>query len=62
MADKVIIESHFQLDPFANFERAARATLDANHALNADRERSALRRVFRERKFDSYRAKSDDEG
>jgi hypothetical protein len=55
VADKVIIESHFQLDPFANFERAARAILDANRALNRDRHRQALRRIFRERRFDSFR-------
>jgi hypothetical protein len=60
LADKVIIESHFQLDPFTNFERAARAILDANRVLNADRERRALRRVFRARKFDSFRARGDE--
>jgi hypothetical protein len=55
VADKVIIESHFQLDPFTNFERAARAILDANRVLNHDLHRQALRRVFRERRFDSFR-------
>jgi hypothetical protein len=60
IADQVIIESHFQLDPFVNFERAARAILDTNRILNRDRERKALRRVFRERKFDSFRSKDDE--
>jgi hypothetical protein len=55
VADKVIIESHFQLDPFTNFERSARGILDANRVLNRDEHRQALRRVFRERRFDSFR-------
>lgn len=59
MADKVIIESHFQLDPYATFARAARAIIDCNRILNADRHRHALRNVFRRRQIDGFRASDD---
>jgi hypothetical protein len=48
-ADKVIVESHFQLDGFTTFARGARAILDADHHLHAGRHAAALRRIFRRR-------------
>lgn len=48
-ADRIIVESHFQLDGFTTFARAARAILDANRNLYASRDRAKLRRVFQER-------------
>jgi len=51
-ADRIIIESHFQLDPFTTFARGARAILDANEHLFAGDRRSALERVFRARGID----------
>jgi len=48
-ADRVIVESHFQLDGFATFARAARAILDANRNLYASRDQAQLRRVFQDR-------------
>jgi hypothetical protein len=51
-ADRVIIESHFQLDPFTTFARGARAILDANRHLYAGEHDRALRRVFQQRAID----------
>ena len=48
-ADRVIVESHFQLDGFTTFARAARAILDANRNLHASRDHAKLRKVFQER-------------
>jgi hypothetical protein len=48
-ADRVIVESHFQLDGFATFARGARAILDANRNLHAARDQARLRRVFQAR-------------
>jgi hypothetical protein len=48
-ADKIIVESHFQLDGFTTFARGARAIIDADHHLNAGRKGAALRRIFRRR-------------
>jgi hypothetical protein len=45
------VESHFQLDGFTTFARGARAILDADRNLNAGKNRSTLRRVFRQRKI-----------
>jgi hypothetical protein len=53
-ADRIIIESHFQLDPFTTFARGARAIIDAGRNL-ADRNvieqahTSKLRRIFHRR-------------
>ncbi len=48
-ADRVIVESHFQLDGFTTFARGARALLDADRNLYRDRHRTSLRRIFRRR-------------
>jgi hypothetical protein len=51
VADRLIIDSHFQLDGFTSFARAARAMLDADQNLYRGRHRAALRRIFRRRKI-----------
>lgn len=48
-ADRVIIDSHFQLDGFTTFARGARAILDANRNLNEARRQTALEKVFHRR-------------
>lgn len=48
-ADRIIVESHFQLDGFTTFARGARAILDADAHLNRGRNRDSLRRIFRRR-------------
>ena len=48
-ADRVVVESHFQLDGFTTFARGARALLDADRNLYRDRHRTSLRRIFRRR-------------
>lgn len=48
-ADCIIVESHFQLDGFTTFARAARAILDANRHLCANRDRARLIRIFTRR-------------
>jgi Zn-dependent metalloprotease len=50
-ADRIIVESHFQLDGFTTFARGARAILDADRHLNGGKNRSTLRRVFGQRKI-----------
>lgn len=50
-ADRLIVESHFQLDGFTTFARGARAILDADRNLNDGAHVSALRRVFRRRRI-----------
>ena len=45
-ADRVIIESHFQLDGFTSFAKGARAILDANHNLYQNRDRAKIVDVF----------------
>ncbi len=49
VADRIIIESHFQLDGFTTFARGARAILDADRNLYGGRHAGALRRIFRRR-------------
>jgi hypothetical protein len=49
VADRVIVESHFQLDGFTTFARGARAILDADRNLFGGTHRGALRGVFRRR-------------
>ncbi len=49
IADRIVVESHFQLDGFTTFARAARAILDADRNLFGGRECAALRRIFRRR-------------
>ena len=49
LADRVVVESHFQLDGFTTFARGARAILDADRNLHGGSHVAALRRVFRRR-------------
>ena len=51
LADRLIIESHFQLDPFSRIARGARAILDADANLERGRHRDTLRRIFRARRI-----------
>jgi hypothetical protein len=51
VADKLIIESHFQLDPFTRMEAGARAILDADRNLYGGRHVERLRRVLKKRGF-----------
>ena len=46
IADRIILESHFQLDGFTTFARGARAIIDADRNLNRGRHLARLRRVF----------------
>jgi len=48
-ADTVIVESHFQLDGFTTFARAARAMIDADRHLYGGKHIARLKRVFRRR-------------
>jgi hypothetical protein len=48
-ADRVIVDSHFQLDGFTTFARGGRAILDADANLYGGAHVSALRNVFRRR-------------
>ena len=48
-ADRVIVDSHFQLDGFTSFGRGARAILDADRLLHHGAHAAAIRRVFRRR-------------
>jgi hypothetical protein len=49
VADRVIVDSHFQLDGFTTFARGARAIFDADHNLNRGTHESALKRIFHRR-------------
>jgi len=49
VADRIIIDSHFQLDGFTSFARGARAILDADRHLFRGRHAATLRRIFRRR-------------
>ncbi len=51
IADRVILESHFQLDGFTTFARGARAIIDADRNLENGRHVDALTRIFRKRKI-----------
>ncbi len=48
VADRVIVESHFQLDGFTRFARGARAIIDADRNLYHGRHVAALRRIFQD--------------
>jgi hypothetical protein len=50
-ADRLILESHFQLDGFTTFARGARAILDADRNLNEGAGESELRKVFERRRI-----------
>ena len=49
--DRVILESHFQLDGFTTFARGARAMLDADRNLEKGRHVRELTRIFRRRRI-----------
>lgn len=51
VADKIIVESHFQLDGFTTFARGARAIIDADRNLFGGKHVAALRRIFRRRRI-----------
>jgi hypothetical protein len=51
VADRLIVESHFQLDGFTTFARGARAIIDADRHLERGRHAQALRAIFRRRKI-----------
>jgi hypothetical protein len=51
VADRLIVESHFQLDGFTTFARGARAIIDADRNLEKGRHERALKRIFRRRKI-----------
>lgn len=48
IADRVIIESHFQLDGFTRFARGARAILDADRNLYHGRHVALVRQIFQD--------------
>ncbi len=48
-ADRVIVDSHFQLDGFTTLARGARAIVDADRLLYRSAHATAIRRVFRRR-------------
>lgn len=50
-ADRLILESHFQLDGFTSLARGARAILDADRNLEDGRHGTALTRIFRHRRI-----------
>ena len=50
-ADRLILESHFQLDGFTDFARGARAILDADRHLEDGRHELALKKIFRRRRI-----------
>jgi hypothetical protein len=49
VADRIIVESHFQLDGFTTFARGARAILDADRNLYRGRHVARLVRIFHDR-------------
>jgi hypothetical protein len=49
VADRIIIDSHFQLDGFTTFARGARAVLDADRNLYHGRHLPQLRKIFQDR-------------
>jgi len=51
-ADRIIIESHFQLDGFTTFARGARGIADADRNLYGGKHLATLRRIFRKRRVD----------
>lgn len=50
-ADRIILESHFQLDGFTTFAKGARAIIDADRNLLRGRHGAALTRIFQRRKI-----------
>jgi Zn-dependent metalloprotease len=50
-ADRVIVESHFQLDGFTTMARGARAILDADQNLEKGKHVKTLKQIFKRRKI-----------
>ena len=50
IADTIILESHFELDPFTKFERGARAIIHADRNLYRARHEKILKQVFKDRR------------
>ncbi|HEY5602409.1 MAG TPA: M36 family metallopeptidase [Gammaproteobacteria bacterium] len=51
IADRIIIESHFQLDGFTTFARAARAIIDADRNLYQGKHKIKLAKIFQGRRI-----------
>jgi hypothetical protein len=49
VADRIIVDCHFQLDGFTTLARGARAILDADRNLHRGRYAARLKRIFRRR-------------
>jgi len=49
VSDRIVIDSHFQLDRFTRFARGVRAILDADRHLHGGRYAATLRRIFHRR-------------
>lgn len=49
VADRLVVESHFQLDPFTTFARGARAIIDADRNLYEGAHAARLKNIFRRR-------------
>jgi hypothetical protein len=49
VADRIIVDSHFQLDGFTTLARGARAILDADRNLHRGRFAASLKRIFHRR-------------
>jgi Zn-dependent metalloprotease len=52
VADRIVLDSHFQLDAFTTFARGARAILDADQNLYGGVHHDNIKRVFRRRRID----------
>jgi hypothetical protein len=50
-ADRLIVESHFQQDGFTTFARGARAIINADQNLNGGVNRTAMRKIFKDREI-----------
>lgn len=51
MADRLIVESHFQLDGFTSFDKGARAIIDVDRNLNRGRNAKTLKGIVKKRKI-----------
>jgi len=51
VSDRIIIESHFQLDPYTTFARGARAIMDADENLYGGAHVRKLKNIFNKRKI-----------
>jgi hypothetical protein len=50
-ADRIIVDSHFQLDGYTTFAQGGRALIDADRNLYRGRHEGALRRIFGQRRI-----------